>query len=610
MTHQNKLVSPRILKAATVLAFLFCTLFSNTSFAQLSLDVVYPKEGDVVMATDSTFVFGSVDPPGARAIVNGVPVRTYPNGAFLGYVPVGRGDFAFDCMAVLGRDTVAVRRSVFIPPYLTSTPQDTFAIDTTFLFPQDNLELVAGDELQVAFKGTPGLIGTFSIPGLVENVVMTEAPLPEKAYWGEAVFGEGKQVYPPAVAGIYHGVYKIPAGNVTDSIHVHFKLAGVNGIDVAAVAPGKLTILDDAIPRIAELTDEMTVARTGPGLAYHLFLPRGVKLRVSGKQGPYYRASLGRSEDVWVPESSLDFLPPGTPPPRSEIAVVRTEDRGDRVALRIYLQEKLPIQVDQIDAPSAIVLTIYGGISHTDWIRYDVKDDFVRGIEWSQPARTTYRLTVSLAARQHWGYHAFYEGNVLVLEIRKPPRKFSLKGKVICLDPGHGPDKGAIGPGRLMERDANLALAQVLKKKLERKGAIVYLTRGARHGVALSARTKMAAYIDADIFLSLHHNALPDGVNPFRSRGSSTYYYHPQSRPLAAAIQEQMLKKLKLSDFGLYYDNLSVCRITQMPSVLIEPAFIMHPEEEMLINSKRFRNQTADAIVKGVEAFFKQAKES
>jgi N-acetylmuramoyl-L-alanine amidase len=109
--------------------------------------------------------------------------------------------------------------------------------------------------------------------------------------------------------------------------------------------------------------------------------------------------------------------------------------------------------------------------------------------------------------------------------------------------------------------------------------------------------------------VSIHNNALPDGVNPFRNWGTSVYYYHPQSLLLAQSIHRRLLKALKLWDFGLFYDNLALCRPTQMPAVLVEPTFIMHPEEEALLRDPKFQNKIARAIVKGIEDFFKQARE-
>lgn len=588
----------------------FWVCLASPLFGQLTLDVVYPKEEQVVLASDSTFIFGAANRPDVRILVNDLPVRVYPNGAFLGHIPVMRGEFVFNCLAISGTDTLKVSRPVFIPPYLMSLPPDTVAIDTSYFFPNQDLELIAGDEIEVSFKGTPGLVGRFSIPGLVENVSMVEAPPNHEAYWGEAVFGAGRQFYPPVAPGIYRGRYRIPAGVTVDSARVHVTLGSANGVTAAALAPARITVRPEFAPRIAELTEPMTVARTGPSLGYQLFVPAGVKVEITGKKANHYRARLSRSEDVWLPAPNLNFLPEGSPVPHSKVAVLRSENLEDKVKLKIYLQERLPFKIQQSNEPSALKISVYGADANTDWIRYDFDQTHVREITWAQPENRVYEVTVLFNSGPQWGYNPYYDDRVLVLEIRKPPEKFSLKGKIICLDPGHGPQDGAIGPSRTTEKGACLQLAAVLKQALEKKGGVVFLTRQGSHGASLLARTKMAAYLEADLFLSLHYNALPDGVNPFQNRGTSTYYYHPQSLPLASAIQTRLLKKLKLPNYGLYYDNLAVCRITQMPSVLIEPAFMMHPDEEMLINSAEFRRKTAEAIVEGIEDYFKQAKKS
>ncbi|MFQ6113601.1 MAG: N-acetylmuramoyl-L-alanine amidase, partial [bacterium] len=557
--------------------------------SQLYLEVVYPREELTITAADSTFIFGSVSEPAAQVFVNGLPVKVYPNGAFLGFVPVTPGDFTFRCRAVVNSDSVEVLRKVYIPPYLSSTPRDTLAVDTSYFFPGEDIELQAGDFLQVAFKGTPGMIATFTVPGLVENGSMVESPPWKEFYWGESVFGEGKPPTTPAIEGVYRGIYQIEPGIEIQDAEIVFELSGMNGASVKATAPGSLTVRNDLIPRIAQLTEELTVARTGPGLGYQLFLPKGINLWITGKEGTYFRAHLSGAEDVWVPENDLTFLPPGTPIPSSTVTVVRTENLTQKVRVKIHLQERLPFRIEQSSNPSALILSIFGAISDTDWIRYDFNDPIIREIKWTQPANGLYRLTIELNQKQQWGYNPYYEDTNLIIEIKKRPRRLSLKNLVICIDPGHAPDFGAIGPTGLKEKDANLKLSLALKEKLEKKGARVFLTRQNQHGAQLAVRPKLAALVGADLLLSIHHNAIPDGVNPFTSRGSSTYYYHPQSRPLAVAILKRLQEKLKLLNFGLYYDNLALCRPPQMPAVLIEPAFIMHPEEEMLINSHKYQ---------------------
>jgi N-acetylmuramoyl-L-alanine amidase len=587
------------------LLFLFPVLLS----AQDTLDVVYPREGQIVAAYDSAYIFGSTKLSGAKIFVNGLPAQLNLNGAFLARAPVTSGEFRFVCRAVNATDTLETIRTVFVPPFRLTTPADTLAIDSAFVFPQNDVTLSAGDFLEVKFKGTPGLIGRFSIPGLVADAPMIELPPTRDFYWGERIFGQGKEAWTsPPISGIYSGIYKIPEGVKLDSAAIHFELSGGNGADATVIARGRLTVRDPAIPQIAELTQELTVARTGPGLGYQMFLPAGVKVQLTGQSGKFWRARLNELEHVWIPQENLVLLPAGAPLPASTVRLVRSENFEKKVAVKIFLRERLPFKIEQSNQPSTLRVTIYGATANTDWIRYDFEDEFIREMTWRQPADGVYQLRIDLNSPQQWGYNPFYDGENLVIEIKKPPKKFKLNELLICVDPGHGPDDGAVGPTRLKEKDANLQLALALKEKLERKGARVFLTRRDRHGASLAARPKLAAFVEADLLVSVHHNAVPDDVNPFLSRGSSSYFFHPQSLALAAAIQKRLLKTLKLNNFGLFYDNLAVCRPPQMPAVLIESAFIMHPEEEQLIQSPQYQNRAADAIMQGIVDFLKQAK--
>jgi len=151
---------------------------------------------------------------------------------------------------------------------------------------------------------------------------MVEGPPRKGHYWGESVFGVGNSSPLPEVAGIYRGGFFIKQGTEIDTAEVAFELRGSDGINATAIAPGRLTVREDTIPRIAVLTEELTVARAGAGLGYHMFLPDGVKLWITGQKGAYYRAHLNGSENIWVPEGNLRFLPSGTPIPSSTIELV------------------------------------------------------------------------------------------------------------------------------------------------------------------------------------------------------------------------------------------------------------------------------------------------
>jgi N-acetylmuramoyl-L-alanine amidase len=270
----------------------------------------------------------------------------------------------------------------------------------------------------------------------------------------------------------------------------------------------------------------------------------------------------------------------------------------------------LPFRVEQQSEPSALFLTVYGLTSNTDWIKYDSNDNLIKEIKWDQPKEQVYLLKIFLNQRQQWGYDVFYEGNNLVLEIKPSPvleRKF--KGLKICLDPGHSPEPGAVGPTGLAEKEVNLKIARNLKKMLEESGAEVIMTRWGDDSVALYDRPRIAIQENCDILISIHNNALPDGVNPFYNNGTATYYYHPQSLALARSIQSELLKTLKLPDYGTYYGNLALTRPYQLLAVLVECAFMMIPEQEELLGTEKVQKQCAEAVYQGILNFIENAKE-
>jgi N-acetylmuramoyl-L-alanine amidase len=624
---------PKSVKASFLLG---CVIAVGLSSAPLSaqylsqLEVVYPREGLTITATDSTFIFGNFDyrPFGAATInaptkfsvtINNIPARLYPNKTYIAVVPVKPGAFTFHTVLrpifadSAAGDSTVVDRNVFIPYYLATSSADTLIVDSSYVFPNVDLEMMPGDILGVAVKASPKCTARFSIDSVAADLPMTEHPPAKSFYVGEAVFGQARPPATPLVRGIYTGAYMIRPQDVATNATIRFEIVDSLRHRLEIAAPGKMTIWNSSIPRIASLTQEVTVARTKPGRGYQMFLPAEVKLWITGREGNFYRAKLAEGESVWVPISNVNFLPAGTSLPQSVIEIVRTKSFEKYSRVTIFMSERLPYKILQERKAQRLHVTIYGATSDTDWIRHDFGDPLIGEIRWSQDGEEKYRLTIDLNQKQPWGYRAFYEENNLVLEIKKSPaiksRRHPLRDLTICVDPGHGPDLGAIGPTGLYEKDAAFLLAEVVAQKLEAKGSHAVLTRqNMEEGIVLSARTKFAEAAGADIFVSLHYNALPDGVNPDKNRGSSAYYFHPQSYPLAQSILRNLLKQLKLPNFGLFYDNLAVCRATNMPSVLIEPAFIMHPKEEALILDPAFREKTAAAIVAGIEEFVKAAQ--
>ena len=161
----------------------------------------------------------------------------------------------------------------------------------------------------------------------------------------------------------------------------------------------------------------------------------------------------------------------------------------------------------------------------------------------------------------------------------------------------------------MYEGEANLAIAYRLERLLEEQGATVIMTRTDRSPVRLYDRTQLAESLNAEILVSIHNNALPDGVNPFENHGTSVYYFHPGSLDLARALQRGLLETLGLRDLGIGRASLALARPTWMPAVLTEGAFMMVPEQEAGLRDPQFQEAYARGVLAGIREFLMERAE-
>jgi N-acetylmuramoyl-L-alanine amidase len=160
-----------------------------------------------------------------------------------------------------------------------------------------------------------------------------------------------------------------------------------------------------------------------------------------------------------------------------------------------------------------------------------------------------------------------------------------------------------MGPTGLREAEANLAVALALRRLLEAAGARVVMTRLTDSPVELSPRVAFAERAGAELLVSIHNNALPDGINPFINSGTSVYYNQPRGVPLARAIQAALLRRLGLRDLGIGRGDLALVRGTWMPSVLTEGLFMSLPDQEAALRSPEGQRLYAQAVADGVRAY-------
>jgi N-acetylmuramoyl-L-alanine amidase len=176
----------------------------------------------------------------------------------------------------------------------------------------------------------------------------------------------------------------------------------------------------------------------------------------------------------------------------------------------------------------------------------------------------------------------------------------SRAGHIVAIDAGHGgKDPGAIGPTGLRESDVVLDVSLRLRDLLGRDGIRTIMIRDADVFVDLFDRTKVARERGATIMVSIHANAhAQTAVN-----GSETYYLTPQSLALAQMIQDELGVLLGIPSRGVKTANFVVLREPGVPSVLVETAFISHPDDEARLRDVAFRQRVAQAIYRGITRF-------
>lgn len=224
---------------------------------------------------------------------------------------------------------------------------------------------------------------------------------------------------------------------------------------------------------------------------------------------------------------------------------------------------------------------------------------------------------------------------------------------IIALDPGHGgEDPGALGPGGTREKDVVLRIAHLLRERInatsiDGNAMRAYLTRDSDFFVPLNVRVQKARRVQADLFVSIHADAFytprPQGASVFAlSHGGasssaarwmadkenkadligglnvkakdaevqralfdmSTTAQINDSLKLGSAMLGEIGRVGKLHKPRVEQAAFAVLKAPDIPSVLVEAAFISNPEEEVRLNSAEYQQQLADALMRGIQRYF------
>lgn len=190
-----------------------------------------------------------------------------------------------------------------------------------------------------------------------------------------------------------------------------------------------------------------------------------------------------------------------------------------------------------------------------------------------------------------------------------------LKGKIICIDPGHGgTDVGAIGHKgnkEIYEKDVTLSIALPLRDMLTSAGAKVVMTRSTDKDVygswadddpELQARCDVGNKANADVFVSIHIDSFSNG-----SVDGTTAYYYPKTAKdlmLAQMLHQSTMNLLSIPDRGVRSGHLYVNVNTKMPSVLMEMGYISNPHRVQMLTSSWGPKSIAKSLFKGLVDYF------
>jgi N-acetylmuramoyl-L-alanine amidase len=224
---------------------------------------------------------------------------------------------------------------------------------------------------------------------------------------------------------------------------------------------------------------------------------------------------------------------------------------------------------------------------------------------------------------------------------------------IVALDPGHGgEDPGAIGPGGTYEKDVVLQIALKLRERINAtrvNGSPMraYMTRDADFFVPLNTRVQKAQRVKADLFISIHADAFmtpqPAGASVYAlsTRGAtsasarwmadkenaadlvgginvkakdatvqralldmSTTAQIKDSLKLGSAMLGEVGRVGRLHKPRVEQAGFAVLKAPDIPSVLVETAFISNPDEERRLRDEAFQNRLADALMRGIVRYF------
>jgi len=347
---------------------------------------------------------------------------------------------------------------------------------------------------------------------------------------------------------------------------------------------------------------------------------------------------------------------------KSAVIGVRAREAPDRTRIVVDLDAPADYRVFSIPGPDRIVIDVSDARIRDPLPLPPDALSVVQGIRFAERRNGDARLVLDLSEPAEYSHLTLAPngpyGNRLVLDLKPRAARAPERGRgrgfgdgdiVVVVDAGHGgEDPGAIGSRGTLEKDVNLAIARELVALVEaRPGMSAVLTRGDDYYVGLRDRLDQARAVQADLFVSIHADAFRDK----RVQGSSVYVLSQRGASSEAArwlaeqendadriggvpldgvdpmlktaliemshaaqirtsrdIAERVLASLsrvgRVHKKDVQHAGFLVLKSPDVPSILVETAFISNPTEEAKLTRRKHQKQVARAIFRGVEDYF------
>src|SRR6056297_823146 len=284
-------------------------------------------------------------------------------------------------------------------------------------------------------------------------------------------------------------------------------------------------------------------------------------------------------------------------------------DQNMYTNININVSGKVQYEVKKFSYPHRLVVDISGKEITPDEVKLPKPVGIIKEMRMGR-----FELDDEIVTRVVFELSKYFNHNIISdnpdnkINIALAKSEIQSENNLIVLDAGHGGfDPGAVGKN-LQEKEVNLKIVDRLESILKSHGFKVKLTRKDDTFISLNRRVKMANNDGARLFISIHNNS----SNKRTSEGTETFIAPNKtgdSMFLAENIQKELISKLGLVNRGVKKEHLYVIKYTEMPSVLVEVAFLSNPTEEKLLGDGKFIKDAAEAISQGLFNYFDKFKD-